>query len=499
MDFALNTPWMEREEINPIFLDPYYGERAIIDIVTEANDPASGKTIGQRIGAALKKIFQWLVDRVKTIIQKWTGAIRSNVRLMDPDAVIASIGVKPRTGDDVPQAVPITIEMVSEGGASQEVTKNIKLQARPIHARQDPNNPNQFVIRLAELEKVRHDMDTAPVHQGCVSTAGGAQMALWLICNKNGGMEKIGNLIKSMGTPKFNDLWMNGGREMINKLYAAKSFMPDLFGVADKTPVGMKKGEVVFTMDQMNIFYKWLVEMNQYAIKIDEVDAAEGATVTMTEGNMKNTILGVLTGLQFGVNWLLGEIGGHHVISKEYYETIDSFEQMSQFVKGMIDQHLASKYIIYNITMAATPKLKTDASVKKPRCGQSRLVIYPTDQNVVLKFALGAEGLRANALENRLCHISGMDSLLAPVEQITKDNAGLMMGRCRTLTKSEQASSKYDKLADKIRDDIAEQLEQQGVPMAITDIHTGNIGYNKANKLVCYDYGAATRSWNKAF
>ena len=199
-------------------------------------------------------------------------------------------------------------------------------------------------------------------------------------------------------------------------------------------------------------------------------------------------------------------------IAPKYHNKIKTPEKMAEFVNKLIEQGIPSKYVSYNVWLIANQTLKGNNKYYDPKKGQTRIVLFPKDKNIVYKVALSGFGRSANKNEEIVTKIIRDDDIskyFSLIKDSYGDHAVVKQERfINNEIKPDDQTKNMETMSSKIREDmhtIAYQIAdkfnelQQSKDIknnvSIEDLHAANFGFDtNRNNVVLFDYGMLTPS-----
>lgn len=257
------------------------------------------------------------------------------------------------------------------------------------------------------------------------------------------------------------------------------------------------EGTPLQIQENYTVSVKELKEFSALINKLNEkVSKTDMITVDIDKDKLEivNNIANKLARLQLGLNSITASITQSYVVDGKYKDCVNNCEDLSKFIQNSIESGIPPKYIMYNIYILSSDKIKGDASQgneNDPIWGQTRLVLFPVDKQIVHKVALSGWGLRANKAEENISkrfNKLGHNDLLANIVSTTKN---------RYIVDAQRAIMDKDVSYDKINElktNIDSVCKSNKINIDLTfDIHEKNVGIIN-NKLVAIDYGNINRT-----
>lgn len=197
-------------------------------------------------------------------------------------------------------------------------------------------------------------------------------------------------------------------------------------------------------------------------------------------------------------------------IAPKYHNKIKTPEKLAEFVNKLIDQGIPSKYISYNVWLIANQTLKGNNKYYDPKKGQTRVVLFPKDKNIVYKVALSGFGKSANRNEEIVTKIIGNDDIskyFSLIKGSYGDHAVVKQERfVNNEFKPDELTGNIETMSSKLKDDthtIAHEIADKFNELqnskdiknniSIEDLHAANFGFDtNRNNVVLFDYGMLT-------
>ena len=208
---------------------------------------------------------------------------------------------------------------------------------------------------------------------------------------------------------------------------------------------------------------------------------------------LMHKFINVLEQVQMGLNSITATLQHIYVADMGYKKSIKDINKLDQFVNECIKAGIPSKYVGFNAWYVSADEIKgpTNSSEFSPEFlpiwGQSRIVFFPPNKNIIYKVALSGMGLSANITETKVTNNIEKDEKLAkyicPVLKLYENKSIIEMGKVKT----DKKLSKDE--ADRFKDTLNKELSNYGRKFMINDIHLNNVGIDSTGNWVCFDYG----------
>ena len=226
----------------------------------------------------------------------------------------------------------------------------------------------------------------------------------------------------------------------------------------------------------------------------NSVSHLEGETITAL-----NLLVRELETTQHGLNGLSNEIGKLYMIKAQYVNSITDKNDLAKFVEACIDAGVPPKFIAYNTWLIANESIRGDKTdFEKVPMGQTRMVLFPKDKNIITKIAFSGRGLTSNKNEVRMSEFiqrSGEEDMIkiaAPIKgKFGKNYSVIDMERIVDKSGKHPNPKLLHEVESKFKDFTARHPELR---LVVTDFNDGNIMWSSSRECwVCIDYGIGFR------
>jgi len=480
---------------------------------TEATKNVSKRNIFQKLWDLIKEIFSYIAKAFKKIIDFITQLFGKNNK-STRDIFEETIGTIQKSNIDVKSIInnsnsgkipSVSISIPKNNKSEINIDDKIELMLNPIYVKVIADRKEIIVnsnpmYANDNVEIKGHISARTPFRMNAVLTAMSSTddklKCVDDLCSAiyeiNRLFEKNSNVNDAIEEVKNNDIY---------KLYFVIKRNENILNILYDNNIK----SATYKMDNLINFNQYLQKASSDIASIDIEKFIENMkfidneqfTVKGTVINTRliidfiNKIITYLNNLQMGINTLTAELMNIYKIPIEYIESIDDMENLSKIVESMIKNGIPTKYVMYNIYLAATKKLKgSTGNENAPIWGQSRVVFLPERENIVHKIAVNGYGLTSNVAEERVYNVfksHGEDDLLAPVTWISKNKYCIDMVKADT---SKINNTMLNSLLYKFKDVIQKINNDSNLnyKIKIGDIHSGNIG-TLHNHGVLIDYG----------
>lgn len=472
-------------------------------IYTESSSPS--KSFGQKIIDGLKKILSFIVNGIKTLIEK-----------------IKSIFSKHKNGtvNDIAASVvgnTVTSEYFVQEGKQQGV------DYITAHGKKPEDFGKELFVSLLKNGKIHVEFGTSddPVDKCPFFNKSDTRDTENLNINMNGYNAGVSTEI--VKTIMKIDLL----RDMMNKLFsfidAYKSTNVD-HNTIDKMFNDAKKAYDEFK-DSFNDIDIWsinnfdfsvseMVEIQQLYSKLSaEVDKLLSSSERSEEQYIKffARLSRDLVRTQMSLNTFTNKFTfDANYISPQYRNKIKNPEMLGRFVRSCVDNGVPPKYIAYNSWLISNKTLRGDNKNYRPIRGQSRIVLFPEDPSVVYKIAMSGFGIASNNNETHVTNIVKHKPEIKKYFALILDNYsdGAVVKQERSVNHLKFKSDDHDIIH--MRNQSINELSNRGLPtnavkdqldiiqrelnlkhpIDLQDLHAANVSLdtNRGN-IVLYDYG----------
>jgi hypothetical protein len=442
--------------------------------VSNASKGTTKKNLLQKIWAFIKKILGLISRGVAAIIRFIKSLFKRKTKGVDQIAEELSLPISPLTPKSEEQSS--RVELPSNPASEVDVPKDINCIFKPLQIK--INNDESIGITLSEVNARNfgmRDSGKAPGHEQV-------------------RYSDATNAISLMQQPALLD-------ELVNVAKAIKVGLDS--GKIDEFFNGWTRWDMKFNARGIDSDSKITIkQMEYFQLKFNEIMKELEALGDLENHNNlnNNRVIDKLNGfagfcgrVQMGMNNISGALQQLYVIDAKYRNCIKDVETLSMFVDKCIQSAIPPKYISYNAYLVSNVNLKGDGSEgneNHPRWGQTRVVFFPIDNRTVIhKIALSGYGVRCNRNEYRITDkfkSEGGSDLLALVVSHTP-SFGIITAE-RVNIPGDISSSELEKIRTKVR----LFANKKNLPIAITDIHSGNVGVKHKNYVIT-DYGNNAR------
>ena len=466
------------DEVYSENIDPYeyFSDDIMLEhmsVLTEAQGPVKKSNILDRILEVIRKMFiliQKAFDKVVTAIK---GLFVKDKPPKTIDQILVELGV-------------ITNREAKEG--KYEILKNansdnpmnvdeIELSLKPI--RIAFNQDKTIEISSAEIFKEQW-LGKSPVkdrfENKWSAVVGFHQFVIQLI-QDDSAMERL---------KRVSDWIEQGGN-------APQQIIDDIDYLYKKR-TSLKVMTIENYKLSMGQLTKFQETINYAQSKLRNFDNIKSGVYSNITVKTLNNFAKVCNDIQFGMNLIMGSLKQIYVIDASYVNSIKDEDILSKFVEECVRMGIPSKNIALNVYLAAHTDLKGDkANPLKPVWGQTRTILFPPNQNYVIKIALNNMGLRANESEYKVWnHVKNVPEkdMFAEVFSLSSNHY---------IEHMEKLDAKY--VIDsgslmKFRADLRKVCQKYKIPMNMTtDMHIGNVAINpRTNQPASIDYGMSYRT-----
>lgn len=246
---------------------------------------------------------------------------------------------------------------------------------------------------------------------------------------------------------------------------------------------------IEITVDQVTKVSK---DVNSLMDKFGELASVDFETTSSTHLKVVNDMLSHLNIMQMSINALTRAMNGVYTIDEKYLQSIDDIGVLDNFVKGLIDGGIPSKYIGHNVYLASSKNIHSGKGDKdNPIWGQSRVVLFPPDESKVYKIALSGWGIKANESELEIYQKASRTKY----SKIFARTMGMESNGCvNTMERIPSDREPSVMTVMKIKALLGDFMDDCHVNLDLTaDIHEGNVGIRRDGSSCCIDYGLSYR------
>lgn len=458
------------------------GQHFLEDAISTASKNTSKGNIGQKLIELIKKLIAWCSvqwTRLINFIKK--HILRKSVKTTDQ--LISEMGIGRK---EAYQKYGETkrIEIPSDDTSDMKVEDHVDLVFRPFQLTFGDNKKTIKFSFTGNMMKSGYRVGQGKIKGQEASIGGviGFMTCIKLIQNRD-KRDLISELIKILQAKQLTPEYRNKVDELTSWISG-----DNILGFGDQIKV------FEFTMDELTSFQSWLNKMN------DDIKLIEDPSITIDNQigwfsvQFLNTLSGILSNIQMGMNIITLGITSANMIDASYYGSISDTKTLGIFIKKCIDAGIPSKYVAYNAYLISDRSIRGEkGDARHPIWGQTRVVFFPPNEEIIHKVALNGLGIRANYSEYKISDAfrkSGGSDLIALVTGITEDSTVIDAERIGKASMLKANMKEIQSLADKIN----EISDKNNIPMNITaDLHYMNVGI-KNGHLAALDYGMSRRT-----
>lgn len=481
---------------------------AVMDAITEASTGTTKKNILQKLWNLLMRFFNWIKQGLQ-ILASFIKKVFSR-KVKSADQCITSVGLTPIERSKI-SSIPNTT-LISAGDKSEQLAPKEVSVKQSIKSDDGTISEDNLIVPIKDMILQFQDTDSSIKIK--VLTPSSPDIKI------SDGNE-LASSFNNLNTVKGHRILSTHGAALgllfIKKLVKDRSIVDDIITIAhDIEQRNFENGafsEKVLKEKIDKIASIW-IEGNkelttEYTLTIQEIDMVTQIITQLNDAIQKtgiglnhidkdfstdkgivdyvNTVNTLALLMQFAINNITSEMHNIYKIDASYIGSAKSTEQLSKCIEQMIKGSLPSKYVAYNTYLLAAPEMKKFSSELNPSMGQSRCVLYPTDEKIVYKFAInsaGITGIKQDKFVYDTYKKIGREELLP--ELISTEYNFCLSTNQRVKTNSEQKNRNHNNAVAKVRNDV--ELLKQKAGFAIGDLHEDNIGY-AYNHPVIMDYG----------
>lgn len=466
MESFILDPLMYAETFDPatFFKEDYIIEAAAI--YEDATAPTAKKNVGKKILDFIKKIGELIIRALKAI-----GTFIKNLfkrKAKSADQVLDKLGVPTKK---VSPDQDFEVEIPVADDSEYEIERKCYMAVKPMQIKLEENGSMLITTKdVVASAWLKHKQGTIKANNGSffqVYLAHAHNVAFKAMLDKDvqDDIRKVADAISM----KSDDV-------RSSDIYHIGSSLNAVFSDPHK--------EYRVTLKQINDLNDTLVyAMDKMSKVADSTGNDPWASQRSTLLNEFSTIMAVL---QFGINTITGCLKDIYVIDAEYAESISDTDVLSKFVGQMISASIPTKYVAMNTWLVSTKEIKGEADAFKPVWGQSRVVFFPPEKDIVHKVAINPYGIRSNFAENSVygtMQRNNAAELLAKAEKISSNGVILDMER---ITGSRPTNAELLTFTTKL------QQAAGGSNIAINDLHLDNVKKTK-DGMKAIDYGMFVR------
>lgn len=195
-----------------------------------------------------------------------------------------------------------------------------------------------------------------------------------------------------------------------------------------------------------------------------------------------NNVLNIVRYIQYAINFIQKELYGQYEVDAKYVASVHSPEELDKAVLAMIKNHIPSKFIAWNAVVICDEKMRYITDRFKPAMGQSRLVMFPDNNDIIYKIATSTLGIVDNKKDVVVYNKVKDTEYSKYFPKLIKMEAN----SCVAI--HERASGQIVKPREHEVDELARILSskefERRVGFTINDIHSKNVGRIKGIPVV---------------
>lgn len=242
---------------------------------------------------------------------------------------------------------------------------------------------------------------------------------------------------------------------------------------------------ITLTIDGLNIFYQEFVELNKLIADVNIASIPDKETYTYSK--CLENICDTLTIMQFAFNKfafnnITNTISRIYDVDAKYIGCCKDIDQLDIAVKALINGGVPHNHVARNAYLLADKKLRKYSDINKPARGQSRMVLFPEDNNIVYKIVVNRLGISDNIREHNVYVIvnkAGVNDILVPSIDICSNYCVQTMNRVISGSKAERCST-FDEDFNSLKNKLSDLPDRCG--LMIKDVHRANVGYLNNSK-----------------
>lgn len=236
----------------------------------------------------------------------------------------------------------------------------------------------------------------------------------------------------------------------------------------------------------LDVYMEAAAKLNKLCEKMNSIDINNLEGVDEDKLKALNAVLIQYHRVQYGMNTLGVVVDYAWDVDASFLETVDSEDTLGEFVHEQIVCGLPPKNVARNTYLVASKRLRGTSNVEKPIWGQTRVVLFPNDNDRALKIALSGAGTNANKFEVAITKViknnKRAQEILIPITHAYGGDAIVEQPRIDT---SEDIDN--DSLL-MLRAELIEVEKDIGSKWHFGDIHSKNVCKYK-NRWAAFDYG----------
>lgn len=466
---VLNSSYGILDMIDPMSYFKEDGQRFCEDTLREATEGATKKNVFQKLWEAIKKFWKWICKKFSQMTNFLRAKLGRNKKTKTADQIAEEVlqntdNPNPPSPANADATQPIKIEIPADPKSEIKMDETIDLAFKEL---------------WAKIEK-----DGKKVTFGYAKTNE----------SKKGGAAKEAGHNPAIALRLINDPTLLPAIMKCVDLIAA-----DTINVIALGDAWSKCEQIINTPTHtinMTADLDQLVAanntMNEIAAKIDtvnDIDENNPKFQDRTVIAIVNKIVMYCARMQFSVNALTNNVGAMYRIDARYNGMITNLADMEKFVMKCIEAGMPYKYIGQNMYVIASKNIKGTSgkgSEKKPIWGQTRVVMFPDDTNIIYKVAMNTLGVKTNIAEENILERfkgSSFEQYFPMMRSATPKSCIIAWERLDT----DRGASQNQIL--QLRNKIATGIDVKKLPIDITrDFHDGNVAW-RGNTLVFCDFG----------
>lgn len=458
-------------------------------IITEASTDATNVTASKK-----KNILRWLIEKIGGFF-KWIGRMILKVinmivglfkkKTKPVDQIAEECGVKPSTDSNInkPGAKIKRKFKIRENGAYRD--ESIEAVVRDLSIRMSDDNETfnihvYYNGRWAIANEVIDDGQH--VKSSYAKMPEGAQNWVWfyIIMTSPNFFPVLDKLLNSI-ISNINDP-SNDAASLESLYYDFKREFPESVRVTNPSQYAE------FKISRLKEVQKDLAKSGGIFNSISIPDDMSDDKLAIAT-KLMNYIYNQMMNWQQSINIVSRNFWKIYNIDARYVGSIKDYKSLAIFVKKLIENGVAPRYVIENTLMVSDPKI--GGSECQIGAGQTRCALIGNDKKYIHKFAMNTVGITANRNEYAITKAmgSGGDGIIAKSDESLENGV---------IIRQQRAKIEPPKLHEK--EHVIEKLDayydsHPNFPYRIKDIsvaHDGQFGYVNG-ELVILDYGWINR------
>lgn len=530
----MNEAILESFRLDPIGDDIYHIDQLYesldplceYDVIKEATTGATKQSIFTRIINAIKRFFAWIGSGLKWIWNRAKSIFAKDVKTADQiyrevggttakssskDAdIIASASAKSGSSKKVS-----AVDTAMSGAQKQSMQHKKTMITIPSNPKSEIKMEDEIPVELKDMF-VEFDRDKktiiiqikdvfTPADNSLKNVGKSAprpiRSMIFFVGLRNqkihNALVSLGDLLKSLN-PNNQDMTIQTKFvDEFNKFIQLADSIQTKITEDDLNAIFLTMEEIeklqAFIDDMNELFAHFDASMFHVTGKTDPSNnnqLSRNGIISPMFLNSMNTFAAYIMELSFAINQITYNMSHIYEIDLRYMGSCDDPDRIAKMAEEMVKHHFPTKYIMRNIYIVANRSIRGErANELSPIWGQTRVVMFPDNPDIVYKFAYNTLGYRSNRNEIYISNFfkgTDLSKYLAGITWNSKNAYGVAAERVNSKTNFN------DGQVENVVNKLNNYIKQKNAHFIITDVHSANVGVrgNGSNgEPVVIDYG----------